>query len=232
MVKLEIYPAFIASCSLQFHELQGNLVLSFCKNRFKYKNEEAASWQVNVHDSKSAENIIDLSIVVVNEARKDNRIILDGVTINCTITEDGMERSHEFRCPEINSKELLLVDMFLKLSRNLIKEPIFINYIELLEGYFNGYLPVKLFDETPVRLRIYGSLSIHEKAGLEKVINNISSYESLLIDMRNFESMGTILYESFSPLKKIKDLRFIANENAAKQLKEMEFDELKITIVP
>jgi hypothetical protein len=231
MLKLEVYPSFLASCFFQLQKSDESWIFTFCKNRFEYKNEEANFWQVNVPHSKDIENVIDLSIVVVTEAQKDERIILDGITINCIISQDEVERRHEFRCPNKNSNEFLLVDKILELGQKTIKEQVFINYIELLEGYFTGKVPIKFFDENPNRLRIYGSLSTLEKEGLEKMIAKVSNNESLLVDMTNFERMGTLLYESFRPLNNVKDLKFIASECAAEQLKEIGFDKEKIKIV-
>jgi hypothetical protein len=225
-IKLEIFPSFNPSCYFQFEKH-----LSSCNLTVQINSADKNRWDVKVNNSDETGTIENLAKKVVTDAIKDGRIILDGVRLKCTIVESGMSRQHEFRCPEPGSNELMLVNYFFDLVQKYINEQSFINYIELIEGYFINNLPVKIFEEKPLRLRIYGSLFIYEKDGLTAVINKILDKNELTIDMTNFVGMGTILYECFKLLNNIPKLNFLANERALRQIEAMGFDKNMITLV-
>lgn len=218
-IRLEIFPSFNPSCYFQLEKQSSSYNLTFQINAAD-KNK----WEVKVNNSDETNSIENLAKKVVTDATQDNRIILDGVGLKCTIVESGITKQHEFRCPESESNELMLVNHFFDLVQKCISEQSFTNYIELIEGYFANNLPVKIFEEKPLRLRIYGSLSIYEKEGLTAIINKILGKNELTIDMTNLVGMGTILYECFKPLNNIPKLTFLANESALRHIEAMGFD--------
>jgi predicted aldo/keto reductase-like oxidoreductase len=84
-------------------------------------------------------------------------------------------------------------------------------------------LPVKVYDGLPLMVRFYGSLTTHQREELIPFIEKLSQYDSILIDMMNFQGMGTLLYECFKPLNKVKNLNFVANEEEKRHLIAMGF---------
>jgi hypothetical protein len=222
MIKLEIFPSFLDSCVFEIDRRRG--IFTFFKNAKTLANKNQKKWEVNISKHSDFIKLIDLAKKVVTNKINDNRIILDGVSLICTISENQIHDTHEFRCPDTGTDELLLAKKFIELGTSLIADQEFINYIELLEGYFSDYLPIKHFAEKPYRLRIYGMLSIYEKNGLINEVAKVLSKEEVIIDMTNFVGMGTTLYECFEPLKRKTRVKFLVNENALQTLKEMNFE--------
>jgi hypothetical protein len=225
-IRLEIFPSFNPSCYFQLEKHS-----SLCNLTVQINLADKNKWEVKVNNSDETSTIENLAKKVVTDTIQDARIILDGVGLKCTIVESGMTNQHEFRCPESGSNELMLVNYFFDLAQKYISEQSFINYIELIEGYFANNLPVKIFEEKPLRLRIYGSLSTYEKEALTAAVNKILGKNELTIDMTNFVGMGTILYECFKPLNNIPKLNFLANESALRHIEAMGFDKNMVILV-
>ena len=225
-IRLEIFPSFNPACYFQLDKQS-----SSCNLTVQINSADKNKWTIMTDNSDKTNAIENLVKKVVSEAKPDNKIILDGVGLKCTIVADGITKQHEFRCPESGTTELTLVNNFFHVVQEYVHDQSFINYIELIEGYFANNLPVKLFEEKPLRLRIYGSLSTYEKDGMTATINKILGEKEITIDMTNFVSMGTILYECFKPLNSIPKLTFLANKNAARHIEAMGFDKNIMTLV-
>jgi hypothetical protein len=223
---LEIFPAFDPSCYFKLDRQS-----STCSLTVQINAPGKNKWDTKVDNFDKVNSVEVLARKVVSEAAQDHRIILDGVGLKCTTIENGITEVHEFRCPEPGTNELILTNIFFALVQEFIHDQLFINYIELIEGYFANNLPVKIFQERPLRLRIYGSMSTYEKAGLTGIIENILNENEITIDMTNFVGMGTILYNCFRPLDKIPKLTFLANENAVRHIEAMGFGENIVTHV-
>lgn len=229
IAKLEIIPSFIPACSFKVEKTATTAYLTFHKDAVLFS-------------SKKMQKCVEINPQVVNEVwemaekamhtyKPETRLLLDGVRLKSIIEKDNKREEFSFSSPENDSDALKLVMLYLDLSQKYIQQPDFTAYIELLEGYFYSKLPIKEFDEQPYRVRIYSSLTIHEKQALTEVFNRLSQKEELVIDMTNFIGMGTALYACFAPLFAVKKLRFIANENALNQLSEMGFRENVILLL-
>lgn len=223
-LKIEIEPSFIASSYLLLEQDADRWRCTFAKKEFSYQNEPARTWTVVMDNEPDAERLCELADRVITEARVDNYFHLDGVGLTCYIAEEGVTRSHNFASPEEGTTELLLMEAVLELSQRYITDEVtFTNYIELLEGYFVSGLPVKIYDETPLKVRFYGSLTTLQQDQLVALIAQLEQEESLVIDMTNFQGMGTFLYPCFQPLHRIKHLEFMANEEGRRHLQAMGF---------
>lgn len=222
MIELEIFPASLDSCVFEF-DIEQNTVSFYRMWQGNENNIQERSMFI-ISGKASIQDLIELSMIVVSNRRIDNRFILDGVKLICTISENQVHDTYEFKNPESGSEEWLLVDKFLDLASSLPLDQESKNYLELVEGYFSDQLPVKHFKEKPYRLRIYGMLSIYAKKGLIDEIAKILSIEEVTVDMTNFIGMGTALYECFEPLKRKSGVKFIVNDNALQALMEMGFE--------
>lgn len=231
-LKLDVYPSFLTSCTFQLDVTETGYLFSFQKHSFAGINEEAIALSIMLPDSEELQTIEALGATVVQQALHDPRFILDGVSLTCTVTRNDISCEHKYHCPEPGDSEYFLIAQLANLAQKHFHHPVFVNYMELLEGYFfNNPCPVKLFDETPFRIRIYGSLSSDEKEALEKIILEHATKDELIIDMSNLQGMGTALYECFMPLRRVSKLSFLANKAAAYQLKEMGFEDELVRFV-
>lgn len=222
-VSLEFFPSFLDQCKMGFCLENEAWLLTVILEDHAGKNKR--NWTARTTEKWYVEKIIELSRTVVKEARKDDRMILDGIGLICSITENNVQKVHNYRCPEQGDSEWFLAGAFLVRAQKLINDQELTNYIELLEGYFDR-LPAKLFDEIPRRLRIYGYLSSLDSKGLSDLIEKVANEQVLVLDLTNLHGMGTILYQYFEPLKTIRDLKIIVNannEHALQQVKEIGF---------
>lgn len=222
-VCLEFFPSFLDQCKMEFCRENETWLLTVILESHSGKNKR--NWTARTTDTWYVEKIVELSRIVVKEARKDDRMILDGIGLICSITENNVKKVHNYRCPKQGDPEWFLAGAFLVRAQKLINDQELTNYIELLEGYF-GRLPAKLFDEIPRRLRIYGQLSSLDSKGLSDLIEKVANEQELVLDLTNLEGMGTILYQYFEPLKTIRDLKVIINannEHILQQVKEIGF---------
>ncbi|WP_118953154.1 hypothetical protein [Taibaiella helva] len=232
MLIIEIMPSFIASSYLLLEQKGKEWLLTFGKKAFAYQDEAAAEWMVKVKDNEGACNLYRLADRVVKEARVDSRFVLDGVRVTCHLSGAGMDSNYTFASPEAQTAEALLMKTVLMFAERCIGDnQAFINYIELLEGYFSESLPVKIFDESPLRIKFYGSFSSLQQRELEQVIEKALQQPGLLIDMTNFQGMGTLLYGCFKRLSGVKNIHFVANAEAKRHLLAMGFGEELIRLV-
>lgn len=99
-------------------------------------------------------------------------------------------------------------------------------YVEQLEQYFDYGVPIKKTGKN--EFRIYGSLSYfgHVTKAINSLIEEIPPNESIVIDMSNFQGMGTIYYYNFYKLLlKNNQIRWIVNDEARRQLTEIGWPE-------
>ena len=228
VVSLEFFPTFLSSCKMELlSESEANWLFRATVKSYK------RAWAANTTNTWYADKIIELARNVVNRAMKDDRVIIDGISLRCIFTENGIQKVHEYRCPDPNTPEWFLAGAFLVRAQNLIDDQELTNYIEHLEGYFDR-LPIKLFDETPRRLRIYGRLSSLDTKGLAELITKVENEKALVLDLSNLEGMGTILYKQFEPLKTIKDLKVLVkadNELVLRHVRGVGFKDGQVIII-
>jgi hypothetical protein len=95
-----------------------------------------------------------------------------------------------------------------------------IEYIEQLSQYIDsGPIPVKVIGGEPFRVRFYGSLTSDHDMALKELIERLPADKQIVIDMTNFNSMGTLLYPRFRDLNsRNQDIKWIASGKAKQQL--------------
>jgi len=107
-------------------------------------------------------------------------------------------------------------------------------YIEQISIYNNERpFPARIFGGNPFRVRFYGMLSSGDDKDLKKLIDGLPTDKPLVIDMSNFQGMGTILYPRFLELiRRNPDITWISSREAKRQLLEIGVPEEKIEDVP
>lgn len=222
-VELDISPSFLQPCSLLFLPSHPLVFSTHSLEVAGHSRIPGHSWSLEVSPSFS-DTLQLMTQQVVDEAREDKRLILDGVSLAARYKVAGVTREHHFRCPEENSTELALVLCILDELNRVANDERLISYLELLEGYFQAERIGKIFAENPLRLRIYGNLSTSEQKELEALIGEVAGQPALVLDLRNFKGMGTALLPCFAPLKAIPKLRIWGQVSALNYMKMAGFD--------
>jgi hypothetical protein len=157
----------------------------------------------------------------------------DGITVYNTILQDSTEHKFKFWSPRKDRapQEHKLVEAVLGLSRRKFTAPKEQEYFESLEQYFDFGLPCKITSTDPFEVRIYGSLSSDAEQELTKFIHLLPSNRPVLIDMTNFEGMGTMFYPLFrSLLARNNRIVWVASKWSRNQLQEIEVPANRITM--
>ena len=150
----------------------------------------------------------------------------DGITVYNNITLDTSRNEFKFWSPRRNRnpQEHKLVEAILALSRRkfaMLKQQ---EYFESLEQYFDFGLPCKITSTNPLEVRVYGDLSANEEQELNTFVNSLPIDKPILIDMTNFNGMGTRFYPLFkSLLKRNPDIVWVTNTKgeSLKQVQEI-----------
>lgn len=146
---------------------------------------------------------------------KSNRsMALDGIGVYNMYFQDNRKNQFYFSSPNKGSKEHQIVEAVIGLSQLNLKDTKSQEYLESLEQYFDFGLPCEKINDKPYEVRIYGGLSSNEEQELTNFIQAIPSDRPVLIDMTNFQSMGTMFYPLFRSLIKRNKQLIWATKNA------------------
>lgn len=150
----------------------------------------------------------------------------DGITVYNNITLDTSRNEFKFWSPRRNRnpQEHKLVEAILGLSRRKFATLKQQEYFESLEQYFDFGLPCKIISNRPFEVRIYGCLSANEEQELNTFVHGLPIDKPILIDMTNFNGMGTMFYPLFKGLlKRNPDIVWVTSSKgeALKQVQEI-----------
>ncbi|MDJ1486224.1 hypothetical protein QNI16_37420 [Cytophagaceae bacterium YF14B1] len=146
---------------------------------------------------------------------------LDGISVSVHLKDIQRTNEFTFWSPRKATEptEHQLVEVVLELIRQHFTDDSYQNYLEQLEQYFEFGLPAKIKSVDPFVVRIYGSLSVYEKDELTQFLQDLPVAKPILMDMSNFNGMGTILYPVFqSLLSHTNRIIWVANHYAKDQL--------------
>lgn len=129
---------------------------------------------------------------------------LDGITVYNVVSQDSLRNKFKFWSPRKrgNPQEHQLVEAVIGLSRRKFKSLKQQQYVESLEQYFDFGLPCRVTSTEPFEVRIYGGLSLGDDEALNTFLRGLPADKPLLIDMTNFNGMGTRFYPLFHHLLK------------------------------
>ncbi|MDC8004093.1 hypothetical protein POV27_08510 [Aureisphaera galaxeae] len=152
---------------------------------------------------------------IIDKPIKDDRIILDGIQVECVLHEPEMPpQLIEFHSPEDGTREIEIIkSLFVMLNQSFTSEPV-VNYLELVQGYFGMGQQWRITNEDPLTMRLFGSLSIYEKEGIIELFNSLESNKVLILDLRNLDGMGTTFHECFQELMgRMEAVYWLVSEN-------------------
>lgn len=156
--------------------------------------------------------------------------VLDGITIDFNYTEENKSNAFSFRTPrKWDIQEHKIITAIFDLINMSVKQTETINYIELLEGYFDFGLSLKHISDSPLEYRMYGNLSSNEATELRQFLSKLPNDKPIIIDFRNFERMGGMFYPDFKELiMRNTNIYWLANEHSKMQLREIGISESRI----
>ncbi|QSQ23922.1 hypothetical protein JY651_02755 [Pyxidicoccus parkwayensis] len=127
-------------------------------------------------------------------------VIVDGLLLECLVQEDrGNHRF--FACsprPDNDPRQYGFVAALTRLAMGAARESRTGTYLERVFGRLGRRLPVKVFEETPRRIRLFGLLTSSDAAALEALFASVAPEEAVVMDLSNLDAMGTALHPLFA----------------------------------
>lgn len=174
-----------------------------------------------------------LDSIPVLKMRTKEQLGTDGITVYNTISRDSVQNKFQFWSPRKDSapQEHKLVEAVLGLARRKFTTQQEQEYFESLEQYFDFGLPCKVTSTNPFEVRMYGGLSSDEEQELTRFVQQLPSDRPVLIDMTNFEGMGTMFYPLFRRLlARNPRIVWVASKRSLAQLQELGVPAASITM--
>ena len=160
-----------------------------------------------------------LGTISLMKMKSNRSMALDGIGVHNTYLQDNRKNQFYFSSPNKGSKEHQIVEAVIGLSKRKLTKTNAQEYFESLEQYFDFGLPCEKISDKPYEVRIYGGLSSNEEQEFNNFIQAIPSDRPVLIDMTNFQSMGTMFYPLFRSLIKRNKQLIWATKNATLLIK-------------
>ena len=148
---------------------------------------------------------------------------LDGCTFTCSVQHpDG--RKHVFTAwspdREHSPQQHAFISSVYRVAWEAARNPETVAVLEQLFGYFDGGLPARVIQGEPLRVRIFGGLSISHEKRLEELLASVRPDIPVLMDLTNLHGMGTVLYPCFLRFQRRPGLTaWLVNDVAMRQLR-------------
>lgn len=127
-------------------------------------------------------------------------VIADGMSLECLVQEGRV--NHRFfgdsPDPAIDPRQRGFAAALCRLAMDLAREPGTQLFLERVLVSDDRGLPVRVFEETPRRIRIFGGLTSSEAEALEALFASVAPGEPVVMDLSNFQGMGEALYPHFA----------------------------------
>jgi len=150
---------------------------------------------------------------------------LDGIQVRGSLKmTTSPEANFSFWSPDKvrQPRDFAVVDSVFVLLESTTPSCLLNAYIEQLATYFPFGIPVRRIAGPPLTLRVYGSLSIDNIDDFSRIIDSLPPNVPLVMDMTNFNNMGTLLYPSFRRLlSRTPAVEWRLSPQAAGQLREV-----------
>ena len=128
----------------------------------------------------------------------DDRRGVDGITIAFEVGRgDAAPRRVVAWSPEPGQSRHRHVLALHRLAGEVLVDPEARQVLDQLHGYLDAGLPVRDLGGAPRELQIFGRLSSSQQGALAAFLGHVDPAQAVLVDMRNFEGMGTLLHPLF-----------------------------------
>lgn len=242
---VKIHPSFLASCivtiskhndkkELSITEIKGTWPNNLPLKQSDRKNTDTFYIPISEKDILTDKNfdsfVKTISDIDLSTKKSLKGCELDGITIDFKYIEENKSNEFSFECPrKWNIQEHIVIRAIFDLINMSIKQTETINYIELLEGYFDFGLLLKHISDSPLEYRMYSHLSRNEATELRQFLSRLPNDKPIILDFRNFDRMGTMFYPDFKELiMRNSNIYWLANEYSIKQLREIGVSESRI----
>jgi hypothetical protein len=147
---------------------------------------------------------IDRVLILIEELSVANKNILKArshksTSVSCKMTIHSESFYFETIVKE-DSPENEFIELVFKMVSRFFVQDRSLTYLESIEGYFFKKFPVRQYEKEHHIIKFYSGLTIKDKEKLEEEIIFAKDKYILLIDMSNFEGMGTKLCSCFESL--------------------------------
>lgn len=234
-ISLEFVPSLV---SIEHLESKEKLTVQEYKQlkeyRIQNKQSEEKRWkEVFDMDFEESSDILSLLKDLANNREVDDRMILDGIIVDCSFSNESFSNEFRFHSPESSMRSYDLANQVVDLCFEKFQSEKAIRAIERVERYFGFHPPWKITSESPLTYRIYGRLSAYDQEAIDTFFESLPKGQKVFMDFRNFEGMGTILYDSFRKLNSsVAEIEWLVekeNDWVIKQLLEIGIEEHAIT---
>lgn len=232
-IKVLFLPSFLYASEIEITEgIKPAVSIQITKRNEKDSIEKVHSKTFEITDKDLS--TLTLAIDSFNQAYSGPQTAfgLDGISVFVISERLKSNDTVEFWSPRREGSDNVyyeLLDPVFAMMKKYMTADAEMMYVEQLEQYFDYGVPIKKTGKN--EFRIYGSLSYfeHVTKAINSLIDDIPSGESVVIDMSNFEGMGTIYYPHFKRLlAKNNQIKCIVNERARQQLLEIGWPETNL----
>ena len=150
----------------------------------------------------------------------------DGIDVSGELIENEKIKPFEFWSPRKDNVNHEFIEILFNIMYNHFESKKSVNYLEQLEQYFDFGLGLRKLNNNPLTYKLYGSISSREADELYIFFENLPNDKVILIDMSNFNGMGTMFDDDFLDLSKTHELIQWINcsEDAKKTFKRIRID--------
>jgi hypothetical protein len=206
-MEINFHPSFIGSSNVRITSVDtvNYLTLTIRKPSWEESIDTVVTSKKKI-EAKDYDNLIK-SITAFDSCNYKQKEVfgLDGITINASYSISDSSKLVNVWSPNRNDDEIFynnFIDpIFILLNKYFTKE-VEVNYIEKLEQYFDFGFPLKTLSNDPKIYKLYGGLSYFKETeiSLNNFIDSFPTEQPVIIDMSNFQRMGSIFYPHFRRL--------------------------------
>lgn len=155
-------------------------------------------------------------------ALPDDRCGRDGITLHVAITAEGAEpRRFEAWSPEPEMPVHAYFATLHALALDVVGDAEARRSLEQIHGYLDLGLPARDRGGYPRCLQIFGRLSSRDERELAAFFAAVDPKQAVIVDMRNFEGMGSVLYPVFVRFaRRAGPLAWAVSPGARRQLRQ------------
>lgn len=150
---------------------------------------------------------------------------LDGMFTQCSWRRGEASVSFEAWSPAPDSRHGTFIRRIYDLAWELAQERASVERLEQIHGYLHIGLPVRQIVGKVRCLRIFGRLSSRDEDQLRSHFASLPREEPVVVDMTNFDGMGTFLYPAFVEFASGRRVAWALSSTARRQVESMGLNE-------